>query len=97
LHNLPLITLLLIINDIHLYEGTYHITAICRTGPRVTHVVHAGDLIPAGTILGALASTTLGVQPCKYWGEALPPWLRSWWDLTRWLLGLMQLLLQGLC
>jgi len=37
-----------------LYEGTCHITAIYRTGPRVTHMVHAGDLIPAGTILVAL-------------------------------------------
>jgi len=37
--------------DIHQYEDPDHVHAIVRTGPRVTHVVHMGDLVPASTML----------------------------------------------
>jgi len=39
------------IKDIHQCEDTNHIYAVVRTNPRSTHVVHAGDLVPAGTML----------------------------------------------
>jgi len=32
-------------------EDPGHISAIVRTGPRSIHVVRAGDLVPAGTML----------------------------------------------
>jgi len=39
------------IKDIHQCEDTDHVYAIVRTGPRATHVVRVGDLVPAGTML----------------------------------------------
>ena len=42
----PLIMVLLIIDDIHLCEDIDHVNAIFRTGPRATHVVFSGDLVP---------------------------------------------------
>jgi len=32
-------------------KDTAHVYAIVRTSPRETHVVRAGDLVPAGTML----------------------------------------------
>jgi len=43
--------MLLLIDDIHLCEATEHVNAVFRIGPRATHVVLAGDLVPAGTML----------------------------------------------
>jgi len=52
--NLSLFMLLLIkFNDINLHEGTYHVADIFRTGPRATHMVRAGNVVPAGTMLVA--------------------------------------------
>jgi len=34
------------IKDIHQCEDTNHVYAVVRTGPRSTHVVRAGDLVP---------------------------------------------------
>jgi len=31
--------------------STDHVYAIVSTSPRTTHVIHAGDLVPAGTVL----------------------------------------------
>ena len=39
------------IKDIHQCEDIDHVYAIVRTGPRATHVVRVGDLVPAGTML----------------------------------------------
>jgi len=39
------------IKDIYQCEDTDHVYAIARTGPRATHVVCAGGLAPAGTML----------------------------------------------
>ena len=39
------------INDIHLYEGTYIVAAIFRTGPRATYVVRMGYVVAAATML----------------------------------------------
>jgi len=39
------------IDNIHQCEDTDHVYAIVRTSPRATHVVRAGDLAPAGTML----------------------------------------------
>ena len=36
---------------IHQYEDTDHVYAIVRTSPRATHVVCAGDLVPADNML----------------------------------------------
>jgi len=36
------------IKDIHKCEDTDQVYAIVRTSPRATHVVRAGDLVPAG-------------------------------------------------
>jgi len=39
------------IKDIHQCENTDHVYAIVSTGLWATHVVHAGDLAPTGTML----------------------------------------------
>jgi len=39
------------IEDIHPCQDIEHVYAIVRTSPRETHVVHAGDLVPVGTML----------------------------------------------
>jgi len=39
------------IKDIYQCEDTDHVCAIVRTGPGAIHVVRAGDLAPAGTML----------------------------------------------
>jgi len=39
------------IKDIHQYEDTDYVSVIFRTGPRATHMVRAGDLVPGGTTL----------------------------------------------
>jgi len=39
------------IKDIHQCEDSDHVYVIVRTDPRTTHVVCAGDLVPAGTRL----------------------------------------------
>jgi len=39
------------IKDFHQCEDTDHVCAIVRTGPRATHVVRAGHLAPASTML----------------------------------------------
>ena len=39
------------INDINLCEDNDHVNYIFRKGPQTIHVVHAGDLLPAGTML----------------------------------------------
>ena len=39
------------LKDIHQREDTDHVHAIVRTGPRATHMIHVGDLAPAGTML----------------------------------------------
>jgi len=39
------------IKDIYQCEDINYVYAIVRTNPRATHVVHAGDLVPAGTML----------------------------------------------
>jgi len=41
----------IIIKDIHPCQDIEHVYAIVRTGPRATHVLRAGDLVPAGTML----------------------------------------------
>jgi len=41
------------IKDIHQLEDTDHVYAIVRTSPQATHVVRAGELAPAGTMLAA--------------------------------------------
>ena len=43
------------IKDIHQCQDTKHVYAIVRTSPRATHVVRAGDLVPAGTMMVTLA------------------------------------------
>jgi len=43
--------MLLFIDGNHLCEATGHANAIFRTGPRAAHVVLAGDLVPADTML----------------------------------------------
>jgi len=39
------------INDIHPCQDIEHVYAIVRTSPLMTHMVRAGDLVPAGTML----------------------------------------------
>ena len=46
--NLPIILVLIYVNQ---SEDIDHANVIFRTGPRVTYVVLAGDLVPAGTML----------------------------------------------
>jgi len=48
---LIILVMLLFIDDIHLYEDIDYVNAIFRTGPRATHVVLAGDLVPASIML----------------------------------------------
>ena len=44
-------------------ENTDHVHAIIRTSPRATHMVRAGDLVPAGTVLVTAAVDTLQYSP----------------------------------
>ena len=46
-----MLSLLIKIKDIYQREDTDHVYAIVKTGPLATHVVRAGDLVPAGTML----------------------------------------------
>lgn len=46
-----------VVNDIHLCENADHVNATFRTGPRATHMVIAGDLVPAGPCCLPLGST----------------------------------------
>lgn len=39
------------INDINLCENTDDVNIVFRTGPQATHLVCAGNLVPAGTML----------------------------------------------
>lgn len=39
------------INDIHLCEDPGRVNAIFRKGPRTTHGVRAGNMVPMGTML----------------------------------------------
>jgi len=39
------------IKDIHQCEDTDYVYAVVRTGPWAIHMVRAGDLAPAGTML----------------------------------------------
>jgi len=39
------------IKYIHQCQNTDHVYAIVRTSLQVTHMVRAGDLVPAGTVL----------------------------------------------
>jgi len=39
------------IKDIHHCKETDHVYAICQNRPWATHMVHTGDLVPAGTML----------------------------------------------
>ena len=41
----------IIIKDIHVCEDIDHVNAIFRKGPRETHMVLAGDLVPVNTML----------------------------------------------
>jgi len=41
----------LIIKDIYQCEDTDHVYVIFRTSQRATHIVRAGDLVPANTML----------------------------------------------
>ena len=54
--------MLLLIDDIHLCEDIAYVTGIFRIGPRATHVVLVGDLVPAGTMLVTPAPGRLGAQ-----------------------------------
>jgi len=56
------------IKDIHQCEDTAHVYAIVRTGPRATHIVRAGDLVSAGTML---VTSDIGVA--RGAKEAMPP------------------------
>jgi len=57
-------TYYVIITDVNLCDGTHHLNAIFKTGPRATNVVLAGDLVPAGTV---------SVTPGAGAGGQLPP------------------------
>jgi len=57
--NLPSIILLLIFVNC---EDIDHANFIFRIGPRATHVVREGDLVPAGTTLGTPAVDTRPVK-----------------------------------
>jgi len=37
--------------NVNLWDDTHHFNVIFKNGPRVTYVVLAGDLVPAGTVL----------------------------------------------
>jgi len=55
--NLPSIMLSINIEDSHQWEDTKPVSAIVKTSPRATHVVCAGDLVLAGTMLVILTYT----------------------------------------
>ena len=56
-----MLSLIIKIKDIYQCEDTDHVYAVVRTGPWATHMVHTGDLVPAGTML-----VTLGLALVHY-------------------------------
>jgi len=48
---LPWISLILNFKDIYQCEDNDRVYAIIKAGLSATHVVHTGDLVPAGTML----------------------------------------------
>jgi len=52
------------IKRIHKCEDTDHVYAFVKTGPRATHLVRTGDLVPTGTMLVTLILNNVNAQVC---------------------------------